>query len=479
LLFVVQLSAAMNGPLPGGPTKLGAALQLVGDLLALLRQDAGWGQAPWDVGVFGVRGGAAPESLLAGADPFVPLTRPAPLTDARADGPGCTGALADAGRLLHAWAARHPHTLAPVVVYCTDESAGGNGLLLHSRSLRLLRGDGGPPAVVVCGFSGDPAAATPFPAPGPAGDSAVWRTLWKGCTTVRGSADVLHRQGRCGAGRAFCVNDSPAPALARLVQARAGAPPGLPGDWSADAPAPCDVRVLWAPKDGNTDDEWEDGFAFDAGGGVAAVADGASQSIFARRWAETLTRRFVAGRPDLTDPAAAASWLAGCRSEWMRGVGYNDLHGLHQDKVDRTGGHATFLSLEVRRGPAGLRWRASCVGDACLLWVRGGKLAAAFPLVRSHDFGIAPDLVPTLARLAGQVRFMTAESSGKLGDWYGLATDATAQFLLRCYEQGQGLDWRRYWDMGQDEWRRRLGQLRQRRHVTNDDATWVMLRPRP
>ncbi|MFO0929807.1 MAG: hypothetical protein U0736_22745 [Gemmataceae bacterium] len=45
-------------------------------------------------------------------------------------------------------------------------------------------------------------------------------------------------------------------------------------------PAGCDVRVLWASRDGHSDDEYEDGFAVDAEGGRAVVSDAPAAGIF-------------------------------------------------------------------------------------------------------------------------------------------------------------------------------------------------------
>jgi hypothetical protein len=241
---------------------------------------------------------------------------------------------------------------------------------------------------------------------------------------------------------------------------------------------PCEMRALWAAKDGNSAAEWEDAFACDPEAGLAVLADGASQGIFSRLWARTLTRRYLIGRPDLDDPAAVSDWLAGCRVEWMSGIHYNDLHGLEQDKIDRIGAAATFLAFEVHRGGREVRWRVGAVGDTCFLCIRDGRLVVSFPLACSDDFGIAPDLTTTLPRLAPQIRFVTVEGTGKVGDLYGLATDAVAEFLLRCYELDEAPDWQRYWDMDQEGWQEEVRRLREQRRIVNDDSTLLMVRVR-
>src|SRR5947209_12527909 len=94
----------------------------------------------------------------------------------------------------------------------------------------------------------------------------------------------------------------------RRVTARA-----RPDDVAGAVGVPCEVRALWAPKAGNTDDEWEDAFAVDEARGRVSVADGASQGIFCRLWAGILTAGVVEAGPDLSDPARAADWLRAWR----------------------------------------------------------------------------------------------------------------------------------------------------------------------
>ena len=59
-------------------------------------------------------------------------------------------------------------------------------------------------------------------------------------------------------------------------------------------------RALWAPKDGNTEAEYEDAFAPAVLPNPlpdvlrVALADGASSAIFARQWAGLLAEAFAA-----------------------------------------------------------------------------------------------------------------------------------------------------------------------------------------
>lgn len=67
-------------------------------------------------------------------------------------------------------------------------------------------------------------------------------------------------------------------------------------------------RCYWRPKSDHSIDEWEDGAAFSEARGVAAIADGASSSFDAARWARELTRSFIANPPRTVDPEAFEAW---------------------------------------------------------------------------------------------------------------------------------------------------------------------------
>src|SRR5262249_37441701 len=99
--------------------------------------------------------------------------------------------------------------------------------------------------------------------------------------------------------------------------------------------------------------------------------------------------------------------------------------------------------------------------DSCLFCLSaGGDLRQSFPLLRSADFTIAPDLVPSVRRLDPPVRFITATGVGEDGESFALATDAVAQFLLGCYERDQTPEWTRYWGMTLGDWRAEVQRLR-------------------
>jgi hypothetical protein len=467
LLFVIQSADSMARPIRAldGVSGIDAARALaegVLNQLVALRAEGALGSAGWDVAALACTTDDQPlRHLLSGSDdwPFVPLENLSGeeirLSEFPAVGPGGTGGLARAVGLLQTWLLTRDRPLRPLLVYCSDESGLGPELVPPAQWLRVLCTPCGPAVLAVCGFSSEFHKRVP-PAPV---ERDPWRLAWQCATGTEKHALSLN-------------DDSPERlvVLARtlgLVRERAPA-------WtlSGEQPVRCESRVLWAPSSSKSDEEYEDSFAVDEEAGRAVLADGASQGIFVNLWARRLTDRLL----HLDDPNLLAGPLEQCRREWRDSIRYHERHPLEQDKIDTVGAAATLLALSLHCRDGRPRWRAAAVGDACLFWVRDGSVQSVFPVCRAVDFGVAPSLIPTRKQFAPKIRFLTAEGSGKMGDLYGLATDAVARYLLQSLETGQSINWRRYWDLDAESWREELRQLRRRRLIEDDDSTLLLLR---
>src|ERR1700676_1441296 len=110
---------------------------------------------------------------------------------------------------------------------------------------------------------------------------------------------------------------------------------------------PADLRPRWnvfcLPKRGNAEDEYEDAWAADPARGRFAVADGASESSFAGRWAQLLTGAFL----EAARPADVADWVNGPRRGWAAEVMGLELPWYAEMKREQ-GAFATLLGLGVR-----------------------------------------------------------------------------------------------------------------------------------
>lgn len=263
------------------------------------------------------------------------------------------------------------------------------------------------------------------------------------------------------------------------------------------------ITAHHAPKAGNTEAEYEDAYrvapapdgARDApshpaeagaggssprsveGGVRVVVADGASESLLAGRWAGLLTDVF-ADAPDAAYdvPERFAATAAEAAGAWPDVVGAylsereergSPLRWYEQPGLAR-GAFATLLAVCV--GETG--WRAAAVGDTCLFHVRDGVLLSAFPLDDPDAFGTAPpllgsrDLDTTL--VADRVRL----ASGELGpaDVLYACTDALAAWILAGDAPWDTLD-----RPGFAAW---LDAERTAERMTNDDVTLVRVAAR-
>ncbi|MDI2132152.1 hypothetical protein [Yinghuangia seranimata] len=226
----------------------------------------------------------------------------------------------------------------------------------------------------------------------------------------------------------------------------------------------------------------------------AAVADGASSSLLARRWAQLLVRE-AGGAPTglLRTGQGFAEVLTRAADRWpdlMKDYVRNrELRGKPITWFERpgleAGAHATLLVAHFaahRWAPARGTWSAVALGDACLFQVRHDRLHVAFPLTASGEFGNTPPLAASGGQDPEAVRARAGLVSGhwRRGDRFYLASDAMAAWFLRQVEVG-----RKPWDLLRAldyagprdlaawvERRRGAGELR------NDDVTLVRIAPR-
>ena len=121
------------------------------------------------------------------------------------------------------------------------------------------------------------------------------------------------------------------------------------------------LRALFAPKEGNSEAEYEDAFAFsdlNAPIFTVALADGASSAGFAKQWAERLTQTFAAANHFPAADAAAAEIIAGLGAEWREAVTAKASSWHAQEKLEN-GSAANPLSRSplTRRRKPGRRGR--------------------------------------------------------------------------------------------------------------------------
>ena len=235
---------------------------------------------------------------------------------------------------------------------------------------------------------------------------------------------------------------------------------------------------LWAPKAGNSPEEYEDAFRVDAA--RIAVSDGASESAFAREWATALVKAFVDQPPEtcgLTEESLN-EWLAPAQEQW-RGCVPWDRIPWHGEAKARAGAFATLLGLTVEAAPDDperLSWRALAVGDSCLFVVRGGRLSLSFPLDDAAQFDNNPALICSNPDNAGDLWEGVRKHGGECeaGDLFILATDALACWFLAQNAAGEK-PWETLLALGPAEWDAWVEEQRREGLMRNDDTTLVVI----
>jgi hypothetical protein len=223
-------------------------------------------------------------------------------------------------------------------------------------------------------------------------------------------------------------------------------------------------RSLASPKKGNSADEYEDASAFDRGAGRFAIADGASESVFAKEWAGILCRSYVA---ESLDPARVLEWRQQMQKAWSASVLTGELPWYLEEKLQE-GAFATFLGLTVVEGA----WRAIAIGDSCLFHTRSDALLAAFPMDRADDFGTRPSLIGSRQRSI--VAPMIAEGQFRPGDRIMLMTDALSEWFLQACEAG-ATPWLELARLDHDNFPRWIDEQRETLAIKNDDVTLLVL----
>jgi hypothetical protein len=212
-----------------------------------------------------------------------------------------------------------------------------------------------------------------------------------------------------------------------------------------------------APRHGASREQYEDaahGPVVSGRSARLAVADGATESAFARRWARMLVAEATL--------APLAEAIASARASFAREAasGTASLPWYAEAKAAE-GAHATVLAVEVDGDGAFL---AEAVGDCVLFHVRGIEPRLAWPIAEAAAFDNRPALVAS-GEDVSLPNIQKVRGCWEPGDRLLLATDALAAYLLANDPlAAAGLDEAGFRD---------LVQQGRQRGMRNDDVTLV------
>ena len=206
------------------------------------------------------------------------------------------------------------------------------------------------------------------------------------------------------------------------------------------------AEPFWVQKRGCSPEEYEDAACplerseYEQSCIRVAVADGATESIYARKWAERLV--FAVGDGKLS-PLSLADGISRLRAgwhewlhEWLSG---KTLPWFAEEKA-RQGSFAALVALELTAEKASEaaegRWHAAAVGDSCLFHVRGKEVLVRFPLANPEAFDSRPYLLSSVGADKGHLNEATLSGTWKKGDVFYLMTDALACWFLKHIDAG-------------------------------------------
>ena len=203
-----------------------------------------------------------------------------------------------------------------------------------------------------------------------------------------------------------------------------------------------------------------------------AVADGATETSFAKLWAVLLAESYA------RSALGGAEFFAGlepARRLWRRRLAGRPLPWFASEKAEQ-GAFAAFLGVEIDAHKS--QWTALAVGDCCLMQIdnvgKEMRVIESFPLQQSSQFTMSPYLIGSGSDgVTLKDRIHTSQGSLRDGDMLLLATDAMAAWLLKRYEAGRPL-WRwLYRKLGTPESFAAIVAYGRKNGLRNDDCTLV------
>lgn len=247
------------------------------------------------------------------------------------------------------------------------------------------------------------------------------------------------------------------------------------------------VKAFWLPKRGNTAEEYEDASAHSTY--RFAVADGATESSFAERWAQALVKSFINTPLDhiRNDKIPLEEWLSPLQKEWHKSIPWDRLPWYAEEKA-RTGAFSAFLGVEITPAPSrfrivdlfkrrkGTMWHAIAVGDCEFFHISDDSLAKAFPFEKSDQFNSRPMLLSSNPARNNPVwkNIQQAEGDLKTGDIFLLTTDAIGAWFLKEHEAGNK-PWKKLLELKtENDFNEFVHQLRIKNSVRNDDSTLLV-----
>ncbi len=252
------------------------------------------------------------------------------------------------------------------------------------------------------------------------------------------------------------------------------------------------IKILRTPKDGNSEDEYEDAFQptmdgeYDAQKFFAAMADGASEGFLSGQWADILVREYCSDQSNKRD---LASFLAETEAKWKEFLG---AYIKEREKENRpiqwyeepgleNGAFSTLIGLSIFDGPyrGEKTWSAAAIGDTCLFQIRQTDLICCFPMQIAESFNTWPALISSNPIHNSNVieKSISMGGSWEDGDQFFLMSDAISAWFLREHEINHQptLLMQKLLLKSNAEFADWISELREKNEIRNDDVTFMSL----
>ena len=241
------------------------------------------------------------------------------------------------------------------------------------------------------------------------------------------------------------------------------------------------AEPFWIQKRGSPPEEYEDAARpferceYEEMDVRVAVADGATESVFAKRWAEQLVCAVCDSDQSPSTLSAAVSRL---RDNWREWIAGKTLPWYAEEKA-RQGAFAAIIALELSSDNTSAtqqgNWQAVAVGDSCLFHVRGEEVIVRFPIVNVESFNNRPLLLGSLGAKEEILNEKYACGTWISGDLLYLITHALAcWFLNHIDEGGRPSDIQGHISSSEVEpFRAWIESLRDQGLLRNDDCTMI------
>ena len=242
---------------------------------------------------------------------------------------------------------------------------------------------------------------------------------------------------------------------------------------------PVNVVQLRLHKNGNFPKEYEDASKWrvdDIDGKLIsrfAVADGATESPYARQWANILCSAYINGE---ISNEINENILYKIRRQWSDSLPKVEVPWYIEAKIEQ-GAYAAFVGLQIEYDCQTHIGKASllAIGDCCIMHVHKTKLRS-FPLKRSDKFNSRPMLIGTLNQKLDTSIIRNKVWTCRDGDIFLLMSDALACWFLKMYESGEKSPWKRFDEVKANKYSKRwfretIQDERREGHLKNDDVT--------